>query len=175
MKESNVFKQILIVAFAAFQSFGLSAMQHIPDGYDLVEYNSALHEDGVKKIFEQNSKYLGRFKLEDDSEAMIVEKDKKVCGFISYALGYTKEKGKIHFLGVSQDYRKKGLGSCLVKFALFELFAWGASKVCLSTIQTNKGGEVFYEKLGFKKNPPEPVYGCYRFVIEKGTEQEVEK
>lgn len=61
-------------------------------------------------------------------------------------------RGYIAMLAVDQNYRKRSIGSTLVKRAIREMVKGGAHEVVLETEVTNKPALRLYEALGFVRD-----------------------
>ncbi len=72
------------------------------------------------------------------------------AGFVSY---YKKKfyEGRILFLGVLDQYRSKGYGYQLFKYAMNDLIAQGCTKITLVTRTTNYPAMKVYTRAGFKE------------------------
>jgi peptide alpha-N-acetyltransferase len=62
------------------------------------------------------------------------------------------QRGYIGMLAVSHEYRKRGIGSHLVRLAIREMQKLDLDEVVLETEKTNKGAQVLYENLGFVRD-----------------------
>lgn len=65
--------------------------------------------------------------------------------------GHDGRRGYIYHTAVSEKFRKKGIGQKLVTSSLSALKTEGINKVALVVFSKNKLGNLFWEKLGFKK------------------------
>lgn len=74
-------------------------------------------------------------------------KEKKLIGTIM--AGYDGHRGWIYSLAVNPDYRKKGIGSLLLKHAEKELLKLNCPKINLQVRLSNKDVITFYKKNGF--------------------------
>lgn len=61
-------------------------------------------------------------------------------------------RGYIAMLAVDENYRKRGIGSTLVRRAIQEMIAGKADEVVLETEITNKPALQLYEALGFVRD-----------------------
>lgn len=61
-------------------------------------------------------------------------------------------RGYIAMLAVDKNYRKRGIGSTLVRRAIQEMIAGSADEVVLETEITNKSALHLYEALGFVRD-----------------------
>lgn len=65
--------------------------------------------------------------------------------------GHDGRRGYIYHTAVSENFRKKGIGQKLLTSSLAALKNEGISKVALVVFSNNNLGNLFWEKLGFKK------------------------
>jgi ribosomal protein S18 acetylase RimI-like enzyme len=81
----------------------------------------------------------------------VAEVGGKVVG--SVMAGYDGHRGWIYSLAVLPEYRKRGLGSRLMRHAEEHLTVLGCPKINLQIMQGNEGVEAFYRKLGYQTEP----------------------
>lgn len=65
--------------------------------------------------------------------------------------GHDGRRGYIYHTAVSENFRKKGIGQKLVASSLSALKTEGINKVALVVFSKNRLGNLFWEKLGFRK------------------------
>lgn len=65
--------------------------------------------------------------------------------------GHDGRRGYIYHTAVSEKFRKKGIGQKLVASSLSALKTEGINKVALVVFSKNKLGNLFWEKIGFRK------------------------
>lgn len=65
--------------------------------------------------------------------------------------GHDGRRGYIYHTAVSENFRKKGIGQKLVALSLSALKTEGINKVALVVFSKNKLGNLFWEKIGFRK------------------------
>lgn len=90
---------------------------------------------------------IARFLERNPTTCFIFETDGKLIGVIM--VGSDGRRGYIYHTAVHPSYRKRGVGSALVKSALDSLKQLGISKVALVVFERNKDGNAFWEKQGF--------------------------
>ena len=73
----------------------------------------------------------------------------KIIGTI--ITGHDGRRGYIYHTAVSENFRKKGIGQKLVTSSLSALKTEGINKVALVVFSKNKLGNLFWEKIGFRK------------------------
>ena len=83
----------------------------------------------------------------NDNLFFIAEEENKIIGTI--ISGFDGHRGWLYSLAVNPDYRRKGIGTLLVKRALYELKNLGCLKVNLQIYEKNKTVKDFYKKIGF--------------------------
>jgi ribosomal protein S18 acetylase RimI-like enzyme len=67
--------------------------------------------------------------------------------------GYDGHRGWIYSVAVSPEFRRKGIGSALVRHVEEMLARRGCSKVNLQIRESNSAVSVFYEQLGYSIEP----------------------
>ncbi|KAI9338709.1 acyl-CoA N-acyltransferase [Zopfochytrium polystomum] len=109
----------------------------------------------AKDLSEPYSIYTYRYFLHSwpDLSFLAMQGDKCI-GVIVCKLDHHRDRlrGYIAMLAVNTDYRKRGIGTGLVKRALAAMKAKGADEVVLETEITNKGAQGLYENLGFLRD-----------------------
>lgn len=90
-------------------------------------------------------------------QVKVLRDNNEFKGFVIY---YKKspELGKMLFLSVKEDSRKKGYGTKLAKYAINDLFAQGVKKVEIVTRPSNERGLKLYDKLGFKETGRDDIF-----------------
>ena len=83
-----------------------------------------------------------------DGLFFVAEAGGKVVG--SIMAGYDGHRGWIYSLAVLPDYRRRGLGSRLMRHAEERLKLLGCPKINLQIMQGNQKVEAFYRKLGYQ-------------------------
>jgi ribosomal protein S18 acetylase RimI-like enzyme len=63
--------------------------------------------------------------------------------------GYDGHRGWVYSLAVSPAFRRRGVGTKLVRHLERELAAWGCPKVNLQVLASNAPTVAFYQKLGY--------------------------
>ncbi len=79
--------------------------------------------------------------------SFIAEIDNEVVGTI--LSGHDGRRGYIHHLAVSPDFRRKGIGSMLVKSTLNKLREQGILKCHIMLFNNNSAGLKFWESIGW--------------------------
>lgn len=132
------------------------------DALALMDFFNGLIEEGVqisrdrKLGYEEEVEWL-RKELDEMArgEALIFvaeEQDGKLAGAVDIRRGKFKEAHTAELgISVCKDYRKKGLGTKLMRLALAEAKKIGIRLVWLQVFSTNKDAIGLYRKMGFKK------------------------
>jgi len=83
-----------------------------------------------------------------DGLFFVAEAGEKVVGTIM--AGYDGHRGWIYSVAVLPEYRKRGLGSQLMRHAEERLKFLGCPKINLQIMQENEAVEAFYRNLGYE-------------------------
>ncbi len=87
-------------------------------------------------------------KLAVDDLIFVVKFQNQIVG--ACMAGYDGHRGWLYAVGVDSEYRRKGIGAQLVKYAMQALKQIGCTKVNLQIRTTNTAVAAFYQSLGFK-------------------------
>ncbi|KAJ3300381.1 N-alpha-acetyltransferase 30 [Borealophlyctis nickersoniae] len=125
-----------------------------------VPYESELQLPSIIDLIENDlsepySIYTYRYFIHNWPKLCLLAKDKDRCiGVIVGKLDLHNEemRGYIAMLAVAKDYRKRRIGSSLVRRVLRLMKEQGADGVVLETEHTNTGAISLYENLGFVKD-----------------------
>ena len=96
-------------------------------------------------------KQLNRWLDNPDDVLLVAEDNKRVIGYVMSQLHKPTGKATIENLFVDESYRKKGIGSDLIKRCLKELKERGASYFCAMVRTDNDKITNFYERCGFTR------------------------
>ncbi len=120
-------------------------------------YNNKDKEEVIKlwnKVFPKTSPHhdpltsINKKLAVNDNLFFVAESNnKKIIGTIM--AGYDGHRGWIYSLAVNPDYRKKGIGSLLIKHAENELIKLNCPKINLQVLPSNKDVVNFYKKNGY--------------------------
>ena len=91
--------------------------------------------------------YVIEKKLAIDDLILVAEHNKQIVG--ACIAGYDGHRGWLYAVAVSQDFRRNGTGTNLIKIALASLKSIGCIKVNLQIRATNTAVANFYKSLGF--------------------------
>jgi ribosomal protein S18 acetylase RimI-like enzyme len=146
-------------------------MKEIIQPFDVVAHQSQLAELWQRVFGYESAHNAPDFAIEKkishkDGLLFVAEVEGKVVG--SIMAGYDGHRGWLYSLAVSPEYRNRGLGSRLVRYAEERLIALGCPKINLQILKGNETVESFYRKLGYEAEPrismgkiiPENVIGA---------------
>lgn len=109
----------------------------------------------------RNSLYFGKLII----KALRPDDGSKLAGFICYYKKYDN-LGWLLFLGVDEQFRKRGYGEYLVRYALDQMKLMGLPRVDLVTRVANYRAQRLYKRIGFneyKRDSHGFVYFAYNF------------
>jgi [ribosomal protein S18]-alanine N-acetyltransferase len=98
-----------------------------------------------------SSPWSARFFLEElrapCARCLLASSDDKIIGYVLYwAL---PGEADIHNLAVDNDYRRRGIGSCLLRAVIDEATQQGLARVTLEVRRSNEAAQGLYHSLGF--------------------------
>lgn len=94
-----------------------------------------------------------RRKAEAQGELFMVASERaEVIGTVM--AGYDGHRGWVHYLAVSPEHRRRGVGAALMETAEAALAEMGCPKLNLQVRAGNEAVVAFYEKLGFHVEEP---------------------
>ena len=103
-------------------------------------------EKGIKKIMESSSTGF----------IAVIKDNEKIIGMVNILYVVSTFLGEraaiLEDMIIDREYRGKGYGTTLIKYAVEEAEKRGAKRVTLLTDDTNESAMKFYEKNGFKKS-----------------------
>ncbi len=135
----------------------------LPEGYKLKTFSPGDEEKWVelmRNIFPESDWTVEKFKEAfasqpqfDPQGLFFIIKGEE---YVATALGWfddvnNKEMGRVHWVGVKEEHRGKGLGKAVVLAVLHYLRSQGSWKVILDTQEYRKPAIRLYETLGFKR------------------------
>ncbi len=95
-------------------------------------------EEGVRRFLERNP-----------HTSVVASQDGKIVGAI--LCGHDGRRGCQYHVCVHRDYRRKGIGTAMVVFAMEALKREKISKVSLIAFTVNDIGNAFWKKIGWTK------------------------
>ena len=95
-------------------------------------------EEGVRRFLERNP-----------HTSVVASQDGKIVGAI--LCGHDGRRGCLYQVCVHRDYRRKGIGTAMVVFAMEALKREKISKVSLIAFTVNDIGNAFWKKIGWTK------------------------
>ncbi|RHZ79640.1 hypothetical protein Glove_143g26 [Diversispora epigaea] len=127
------------------------------EGIKYVPYTSELQLPGIMSLIENDlsepySIYTYRYFINNWPNLCFMTMDKDECiGVIICKLDRHREalRGYIAMLAVKREYRKKKIGTTLVKMAINAMKKQYADEIVLETEYTNIGALSLYHNLGF--------------------------
>lgn len=87
---------------------------------------------------------------------LVADAGSKLAGFAIMHFG--EEESYLNLLAVRPDYQRTGLGRGLIEWLETSALVAGISVVYLNLRANNRGAQVFYEKLGYRKIGHAPGY-----------------
>ena len=90
---------------------------------------------------------ISRFLERNPNTSFVAMENDELLGIILG--GHDGRRGYIYHMSVAEKYRKKGIGSALVKKCLESFKNEKISKVALLVFKYNENGNAFWEKQGF--------------------------
>lgn len=90
---------------------------------------------------------IDKFIKRNPDTCFVAEIENKIVGVIM--VGNDGRRGYIHHTAVDPQYRKQGIARRLVDTAMQALKQCGINKAALVVFDRNKGGNEFWQKLGF--------------------------
>lgn len=121
------------------------------------EYEAPIYsKEGVKNFYKFIDYDYVRLKLNEDTKMLVAKKDEKVIGVITI-----RNKSHIPMLFVDKDYHKQGIGSTLMKYAIF--YCTYNEKTEKITVNAAPYATEFYKKLDFKESGKEQVVNGIKF------------
>lgn len=94
------------------------------------------------RTYDNNPIHFGALKIK------VLREGDKIAGFTSYYME-PHQQGRILFVAVGHEFRGKGYGKMLTKYAMNELFKMGAEYLALWTRVDNLPAQRIYKELGF--------------------------
>lgn len=102
-------------------------------------------------------KYFKNYQTTNDPfEKIAIYQDKDIIGVISYSIIY--ERAEINYIVVTDNNRKKGIGTELLNYALKDIINSNVKTVSLEVLEENIPAVNLYLKNGFIKKAIRPNY-----------------
>lgn len=119
------------------------------EDYDGV-YDLWIHTPGMGLNNLDDSKAgIERYLKRNPATCFVAEMKGNIIGVI--LSGHDGRRGFIHHTAITLEYRKKGIATSLLKYAMEALKQEGINKVALVAFEKNETGNSFWEKQGFTK------------------------
>lgn len=111
----------------------------VNDDYDIA------HMLDTRSPNKYENRYFGAMKIK------VIRENGQVAAWSAYYMRNIYE-GKILFVDVHPEYRKKRYAKRLMQFIECDFKAQGAPKVALATRTSNKAAQIAYERMGYTKS-----------------------
>ena len=98
-------------------------------------------------VIDDSKEGIARFLERNPNTSFVAMENDELLGIILG--GHDGRRGYIYHMSVAEKYRKKGIGSALVKKCLESFKNEKISKVALLVFKYNETGNAFWEKQGF--------------------------
>jgi ribosomal protein S18 acetylase RimI-like enzyme len=116
------------------------------------------HHDGIVKLWQEvfpnppkrnepNSVIEAKLRIHSELFLVAIENNKVIGTVMS---GYDGHRGWLYYVAVSPEYRRKGVGSTLIKQAEQRLISLGCVKINLQILPDNSEVQKFYRTLGYE-------------------------
>lgn len=109
---------------------------------------------------DDSQEYVERFLQRNPTTSVVAEVDGRVVG--SILCGHDGRQGSFYHVCVDQQHRKLGIGRAMVRFCLSALAQEGISKATLIAFDNNKGGNAFWQRIGWT---PRQDFNSYEFLL----------
>jgi len=111
----------------------------------------------LDNIYPVLKKYFHGYQVSADPfEKVAVYTDNHVISIISYSIIY--ERGEINYIITLPDYREKGIGQCLLEYAIDDMKQNQCTSISLEVETSNIKAINLYSKCGFRKQGIRPNY-----------------
>ena len=105
---------------------------------------------------------IERFLKRNPTTSIVAVAQDTVVG--SILCGHDGRQGSLYHVCVADNYRKHGIGRMMVSSCLSSLAKEGVSKATLVAFGSNKGGNAFWERIGWT---PRTDLNCYEFKLNR--------
>ena len=102
----------------------------------------------VLRSIDDSNEGVSRFIKRNPNTCVIAEEDGKIVG--SILCGHDGRKGCMYHVCVAEEYRKRGIGTAMVAFALERLHEEEINDVSIVAFSKNDVGNKFWKKLGWE-------------------------
>lgn len=123
------------------------------ESYDLAYKDSfmSLHEETFQNTYYKAAEILDR--LSDHNQLFVVnDKEGSIKGYVYVEADPEYNEGTIEYIAVAADYQKQGIGTILIRAALYYLFSFKKiEEISLSVAKENDKANRLYKAAGFKE------------------------
>ena len=106
------------------------------------------HVQGLLRLLSQDAEVRST-----DAPTYVAESGERVVGMVTLCVfrTLTGAKAYLDHLVVASDWRRRGIGRALMRHAIEEARAAGASRIDLTAGETKQAGHALYKSLGFQE------------------------
>lgn len=106
------------------------------------------HVQGLLRLLSQEAEVRSL-----DAPTYVAESGERVVGMVTLCVFWTLTgpKAYLDHLVVVSDWRRRGIGRALMRHAIEQARAAGASRIDLTANETKEAGHALYKSLGFQK------------------------
>ena len=104
--------------------------------------------EGIGLSEADSKENIEKFLSQNNGLSLIAKQENKIIGAL--LVGQDGRRGYLHHLAVDPAFRRKGIGTDLVKTGLERLQAIGITKCHIFIFKNNDSGKMFWDKCGWK-------------------------
>jgi ribosomal-protein-alanine N-acetyltransferase len=122
------------------------ALARTADVVRIARMSRELIEDGLQWAW--TPERVARSVARRDALVVVARADDGIAGFA--IMRYGDDDAHLDLLGVDPAYRRRGLGRELVEWLEEPALVAGITAIFLEVRESNRGGQAFYERLGYR-------------------------